>query len=63
MPNILGMSYMYHDSAAALLRDGDVVAAVAEDRFIRIKHTVEFPVRAIQHVLDEGDLGINDLAN
>lgn len=61
MKNILGMSYMYHDSAAALLRDGEVLAAAAEERFIRIKHTVDFPVRAIEYVLEAGDMGINDL--
>ena len=58
---ILGMSYMYHDSAACLLRDGDVVAAAAEERFIRIKHTVDFPTRSIDYVLGAGGIEINDL--
>ncbi len=52
---------MYHDSAAALLRDGDVVAAAAEERFSRIKHTVDFPVRAIEACLTEGGIGIDDV--
>ena len=59
--NILGLSYMYHDSAAALLVDGEVKAAAAEERFARIKHTVDFPSRAIERVLADGDIGIHDL--
>jgi carbamoyltransferase len=59
--NVLGMSYMYHDSAATLLRDGVVVAAAAEERFIRVKHTVDFPVRALEYVLEEGGIGFDDL--
>ena len=59
--NILGMSYMYHDSSAALLRDGQIIAAAAEERFTRIKHTVDFPVRSLQWCLEEGGLGFNDL--
>ncbi|MGC6493548.1 MAG: carbamoyltransferase [Myxococcota bacterium] len=59
--NLMGLSYMYHDSAAALLRDGELVAAAAEERFLRIKHTVDFPLRAIQYVLDSGELDVNDL--
>lgn len=59
--NILGMSYMYHDSSAALLRDGQILAAAAEERFTRIKHTVDFPVRSLQWCLEEGGIGFNDL--
>jgi len=59
--NLLGMSYMYHDSAAALLRDGRVLAAAAEERFVRVKHTVDFPVRALEYVLREGGIGFDDL--
>jgi carbamoyltransferase len=59
--NILGMSYMYHDSSATLLRDGAVVAAAAEERFTRVKHTVDFPVRSIQWALAEGGIGVDDL--
>jgi carbamoyltransferase len=59
--NILGMSYMYHDSAAALVRDGEILAAAAEERFLRAKHTTEFPVRAIEYVLQAGGTKINDL--
>ena len=59
--NLMGLSYMYHDSAAALLRDGELMAAAAEERFLRIKHTVDFPLRAIQYVLEAGELDVNDL--
>ena len=43
MANILGISAYYHDSAAALLRDGDIVAAAQEERFTRKKHDPRFP--------------------
>lgn len=59
--NILGLSYMYHDSAACILQDGSVTAAAAEERFIRIKHTVDFPTRSIQYCLQKSGLSINDL--
>jgi len=59
--NILGLSYMYHDSAACLLRDGEVMAAAAEERFLRIKHSVDFPARAIRYCLQEGGLNIDDI--
>jgi len=58
---ILGMSYMYHDSAACLLEDGAVKAAAAEERFIRIKHSVDFPTRAIRYCLEQGGLEVSDL--
>ena len=59
--NILGLSYMYHDSSACLVRDGRVLAAAAEERFIRIKHSIDFPVRAINYCLSEGGLSVGDL--
>ncbi len=46
--HILGISAFYHDSAAALLRDGEIVAAVQEERFTRQKGDARFPQRAIQ---------------
>lgn len=58
---ILGLSYMYHDSAAALLVDGEVVAAAAEERFNRRKHSIEFPARAIRYCLDEAKISVGDL--
>jgi len=48
---ILGVSAFYHDSAAALVVDGDIVAAAQEERFTRKKHDPGFPSLAIQHCL------------
>ena len=45
--NILGISAFYHDSAAALIRDGEIIAAAQEERFTRKKHDHAFPTRAI----------------
>ena len=53
---ILGISAFYHDSAAALLIDGDVVAAAQEERFTRRKHDRAFPVHAIRYCLDEAGI-------
>lgn len=59
---ILGISAWYHDSAAALLRDGQIVAAAHEERFSRKKHDPSFPKNAARYVLDEGGVSISDLA-
>src|SRR6266850_5342292 len=56
MPSILGISAFYHDSAGALLVDGDVVAAAQEERFTRIKHDYNFPKQAVTYCLKEGGL-------
>ncbi|MBN2476927.1 MAG: carbamoyltransferase [Pirellulales bacterium] len=56
MTAILGISAFYHDSAAALVVDGQVVAAVQEERFTRKKHDHEFPLHAIEYCLGEGGL-------
>lgn len=56
MTAILGISAFYHDSAAALVVDGEVVAAAQEERFTRKKHDYEFPVHAIRYCLDETGL-------
>jgi len=58
---ILGISAYYHDSAAALLVDGKIVAAAQEERFTREKHTSEFPHFAARYCLEEGALTIGDL--
>ena len=50
---ILGISGYYHDSAACLLRDGEIVGAVQEERFSRVKHDARFPGRAISYCLEE----------
>jgi carbamoyltransferase len=59
--HVLGISCFYHDSAAALLRDGRVVAAGQEERFSRKKHDSDFPHRAIQYVLHEAGVSPEDL--
>jgi carbamoyltransferase len=59
--SILGISAFYHDSAAALLVDGKIIAAAHEERFSRKKHDSSFPVNAISYVLSEGGLTTEDL--
>jgi carbamoyltransferase len=59
--NILGISSFYHDSAACLIRDGEVVAAASEERFTRKKHDQDFPINAIRYCLTEGRLLVDDL--
>jgi carbamoyltransferase len=58
---ILGISAFYHDSAAALVRDGAIVAAAQEERFTRKKHDPRFPVNAINYCLEEGFVNAADL--
>jgi len=59
--HVLGISCFYHDSAAALLRDGVVIAAGQEERFSRKKHDSGFPSRAIRYVLKEGGISPHEL--
>ncbi|BAH77928.1 carbamoyltransferase family protein [Solidesulfovibrio magneticus] len=59
---ILGLSAYYHDSAAALLRDGVVVAAAHEERFTRKKHDADFPRQAAAYVLAEAGIDLADLS-
>jgi carbamoyltransferase len=54
--NILGVSAFYHDSAACLIRDGEIIAAAQEERFTRKKHDFSFPANAIDYCLREGGL-------
>src|SRR5687767_12363831 len=61
MTAILGISAFYHDSAAALVVDGDLVAAAQEERFTRRKHDAAFPARAIQACLQQASLTVEDL--
>ncbi|MFN2397238.1 MAG: carbamoyltransferase [Gemmatimonadaceae bacterium] len=60
--NILGLSAFYHDSAACLLRDGDIVAAANEERFTRVKGDASFPINAARFCMQEGGIGVDDLA-
>ena len=59
--HVLGLSCFYHDSAAALLRDGEVVAACQEERLSRKRHDSAFPSRAVKYVLKEAGIGPADL--
>jgi len=59
--NILGISSYYHDSAAALIRDGEIVSAVQEERFTRKKHDFNFPINAINWCLKNSDIKAKDL--
>lgn len=58
---ILGISAFYHDSAAAILKDGEIVAAAQEERFSRKKHDAGFPSQAVNYCLKEAGISIDDL--
>lgn len=58
--NILGISAYYHDSAAALLRDGEIIAAAQEERFTRKKHDSRFPENAVKYCLAEAAISLSD---
>jgi carbamoyltransferase len=58
---ILGVSAFYHDSAACLLRDGEIVAAASEERLTRIKGDASFPKHAVDYCLSEGGITVSDL--
>ena len=59
--NILGISCYYHDAAAALLQDGQLIAAAEEERFSRIKHDFGYPHQAIQFCLESGGIKGQDV--
>ena len=59
--NILGITGYVHDSAACLIKDGNIIANVEEERFNRIKHTSVFPRQSIEYVLKTGNLTIDDI--
>ncbi len=62
MPNyILGISAFYHDAAAALLRNGEIIAAAQEERFTRKKHDSNFPENAIDYCLHEAGIKKNNI--
>src|SRR6478672_11302700 len=62
MTAILGISAFYHDSAAALVVDGRIIAAAQEERFTRIKHDFAFPAHAVAYCLRAAKLTPADLA-
>ena len=59
--HILGISAFFHDSAAALIRDGEIIAAAQEERFTRCKHDAGFPKNAVDYCLTEGGIAASDL--
>ena len=59
--NILGISAYYHDSAACLVKDGEILAAAQEERFTRKKHDYNFPENAIRYCLDYANISGSDL--
>lgn len=63
MTYILGISALYHDSAAALISEGEIVAAAQEERFTRRKHDARFPENAVRYVLDEAGIELSEVSN
>ena len=61
MIRILGISAFYHDSAATIIVDGKITAAVQEERFSRVKHDSRFPINAIKYVLDENKVKLSEI--
>ena len=61
MTSILGISAFYHDSAAALIKDGEIIAAAQEERFSRKKHDPRYPFNSINYVLSEGKIKLSDI--
>ena len=59
--NILGISCFYHDSAAALIRDGEILSVVQEERFSRKKHDFGFPINSIKWCLKDAGISVSDL--
>jgi carbamoyltransferase len=59
--NILGISAYYHDSAAALVIDGEIIAAAQEERFTRKKHDPNFPTNAVKYCLEEAGLNLKEI--
>ncbi|MBU1719846.1 MAG: hypothetical protein KKA07_12335, partial [Bacteroidetes bacterium] len=60
---IIGISAFYHDSAAAIIVDGEIVAAAQEERFTRKKHDAAFPENAIRYVMEEAGLSCENISS
>ena len=56
MTSILGISAFYHDSAATLIKDGEIISAVQEERFSRKKHDARYPFNAVKYILNENKI-------
>ena len=61
MTSILGISAFYHDSAAALIVDGNIIAAAQEERFSRKKHDARYPYNAVNYILKESNLKLDEV--
>ena len=61
MTTILGISAFYHDSAAALIKDGNIISAAQEERFSRKKHDARYPYNAINFILENSNLKLNQI--
>ena len=62
MSYILGISAYYHDAAAALIKDGEIIAAAQEERFTRIKNDASFPANAIRYCLQQAGILLCDIS-
>ena len=58
---ILGISAYYHDSAAALIQDGNIISAAQEERFSRRKHDSSFPEKSINFILEDSNINLSDI--
>ena len=61
MSYILGISAFYHDSSAALIKDGKIISAVQEERFTRVKHDSSFPKESIKYILKNSDIKLSEI--
>ena len=61
MTSILGISAFYHDSSAAIIVDGNIVAAAQEERFSRKKHDQRYPFNAVKYVLEESNFNLSEI--
>ena len=61
MAYILGISAFYHDSAACLIKNGEIIAAAQEERFTRKKHDESYPFNSIKFILDHTGLKLNEI--
>ena len=58
---VVGISAFYHDSAACILKNGEIIAAAQEERFTRKKHDQNFPINSIKYCLSEADIEISEV--
>ncbi len=61
MTYILGISAFYHDSGAALIKDGEIISAIQEERLSRIKHDEKFPINAIKKIIEDENIQLNEI--